>query len=134
VQFVIPFVSPEILRAWQLLAEDVKDREEHVRRDLLIDPLEFLEVNLCFALEADIKYFKHLVHSLDALVEVRSAPSFLGILPFTKNWSRFSNWHIAQNSRDVLLRYQAVPIEVVNLEDELSPLLKRGAVDPQEAC
>ena len=53
-QFVIPFVSPEILRAWQLLAEDVKDREEHVRRDLLIDPLEFLEVNLCFALEADV--------------------------------------------------------------------------------
>lgn len=133
-QFVIPFVSPKILRAWQLLTEYVKDREEHVRGDLLIDPLEFLEVNLRFALEADVKDFKHFMHSLDALVEVRSAPTFLGKLPFTKNWSRFGNWHIAQNRRDVLLGDQAIAIKVVNLEDELRPLLKRGAVDPQKAC
>jgi hypothetical protein len=133
-QFVIPLVSPEILRAWQLLAEYVEDREEHVRRDVLVDSLEFLEVNLRFALEADVKDFKHFMQSLDALVEVRGATPFLGKLAFTKNWSRFGNRHVAENSGDVLLGDQAVAIKVVNFEDELRPLLKGGAVDPQKTC
>ena len=133
-QFVIPLVSPEILRAWQLLAEYVEDREEHVGRDVFVDSLEFLEVNLRLALETDVKDFKHFVHGLDALVEVRGAASFLGKLAFTKNWSRFGNRHVAENRGDVLLGDQAVAVKVVNLEDELRPLLKGGAVDPQEAC
>ncbi len=73
------------------------------------------------------------MQSLYALVEVRGAPSFLGKFPFTKNWSRFGNRHVAKNRRDVLLGDQAIPIEVVDLEDEFRPLLKRGAVDPQES-
>ena len=85
-QFVIPLVSPEILRAWQLLAEYVEDREEHIGRDVFVDSLEFLEVNLRLALEADVKDFKHFMQSLDALVEVRGATTFLGKLAFTKNW------------------------------------------------
>ena len=96
-QFVIPLVSPEILRAWQLLAEYIKDREEHVGRDVFVDSLEFLEVNLRLALETDVKDFKHFVHGLDALVEVRGAASFLGKLAFTKNWRRFGNRHVAEN-------------------------------------
>ena len=132
-QFVIPLVSPEILRAWQLLAEYVEYRKEHVRGDVLIDSLEFLEVNLRFALEADVKDFKHFVQSLDALVEVRGATPFLGKLAFTKNWSRFGNRHVAENRGDVLLGDQAVAVEVVNFEDELRSLLKGGAVNPQKA-
>ena len=72
------------------------------------------------------------MQSLDALIEVLCAPPFLGKFPFTKNWSRFGNRHVAKNRRYVLLGDQTIPIEVVDLEYEFRPLLKRGAVDPQK--
>jgi hypothetical protein len=85
-KFIVPFVTPEILWAWQLLSKQVPYWQEHVWCDLLIDLLKLFEINPLFISKAYIQDLIHLLKSFDSLFEVTGSSSILSELSFWSNW------------------------------------------------
>ena len=77
VQVVVALVSPEVLRARQTLTEQAEHSEDRVRRYLLVDLLELLQVNSLLTLEANVEDLANLVQRLHALLEVVETAAFL---------------------------------------------------------
>jgi hypothetical protein len=81
-QVIVPFISPEVFRAWESFSEQSKDSQERVTRNLLVNFLELSRIDPLLALEAHFQYLIHVVHSLTPLLEVVKATTFLSELAF----------------------------------------------------
>ena len=135
VQIVVTLVSPEVLGAGQALPEEAQDSEYGIGRDVFVNLAEHLQIYSLLALEAHVKYLADFVESLDALLEVVKAASFLSehALVVALVGLEVNDGQRAHDDANIIFGDEAIVVEVVNFKHERRFLIKVGAKNAQQA-
>lgn len=137
VQIVVSSVSPEVFGTWQALSEETQQSQHGVRRNVFVHPLELELVDPLPAFEADVEDLAHFVHGLHSLLEVVEATALLRELSFDTHRGcargEIDDWQTAHDRGNVVLGNEAIPVEIVHLENQLDLLVEARAVESEQA-